>query len=329
MKSLVVEKPTDKTISSLQIIDSEIPSPKPDQVLIKVHAVGLNPVDYKIIESGVDAWTFPHTLGLDVAGEIVALGDSVTDWRVGDRVSGHGDLTKNGCFADFVVAPTYQLARIPENVSYETAASLLCGGLTAYAAVERKPNLKNVRTVLVHAGAGGVGSIAIQLAKLHGFQVFTTVSSGKTEYVKQLHPDAIIDYRKEDVSQRLAELTDGLGVDLIIDTVGKQEAEEDLKRLAYNGTLVTIVDVPELDANLMFDRGLSLDVVNLGGAHLSANPFQKADLGKMNAEMLQLVAEGKIRPLIEKVIPFAEIPAGLQAIKNHQVIGKIVAKISE
>ncbi len=159
MKALVVAYPDDKTIASLKVADVQVPTPTANQVLVKVHAVGLNPVDYKVVEGGVLAWTYPHTLGLDVAGEIVAVGEAVTDWQVGDRVSGHGDLTQNGCFAEFVTVPTYQLARIPDNVSYETAASLLCGALTAYIAIERKPTLKNVRTVLVHAGAGGVGRI--------------------------------------------------------------------------------------------------------------------------------------------------------------------------
>lgn len=327
MKALVVATPNDKTIANLKIADVKIPKPTTGQVLLRVHAVGLNPVDYKVVEGGAPTWQYPHTLGLDVAGEIVAIGDGVTGWQVGERVSGHGDLTKNGCFAEYVAVPTYQLARLPENVSYETAASLLCGGLTAYTAVERKPNLKNVHTILVHAGAGGVGSIAIQLAKLHGLQVFTTVSTGKIEYVRKLHPAAIIDYQREDVSARLDELTNGRGVDLIIDTVGKAEAQKDLTRLTYNGTLVTIVDVPDIDAAEMFNRGLSLEVVNLGGAHLSNNLAQKADLGRMNAELLQLVATGKVAPLIEKVISFDQLKNGLQAIKDHQVVGKLVAKI--
>ena len=181
--------------------------------------------------------------------------------------------------------------------------------------------------MLVHAGAGGVGSIAIQLAKLHGCKVFTTVSSSKYDYVKQLAPDAIINYQTEDVDKKLADLTDGLGIDLIIDTVGKKEAELDLRRLAYNGRLVTIVDVPSLDNVPMFDRGLGMDVVNLGGAHLSGNPYQQADLGRMNAEMLKLIANGDVKPLIEKVIPFDQIIDGLTAIKNHEVVGKLVAKI--
>ncbi len=211
---------------------------------------------------------------MDVAGEIISVGQGVTNWHVGDRVSGHGDLTQNGCFAEYVTAPTYELAKIPDSVSDEVAASALCGALKAYEAIERKANFANVNTVLVHAGAGGVGSIAIQLAKLHGCKVFTTVSLSKYDYVKRLAPDAIINYQTEDVDKELADLAGGLGVDLIIDTVGKKEAELDLQRLAYNGRLVTIVDVPPLDNVPMFDRGLGMDVVNLGGAHLSGNPYQ-------------------------------------------------------
>lgn len=328
MKALVVEKATDRSLRELNFVDVPVPTPAEHEVLIKVHAVGLNPVDYKIVESGINAWQYPHVLGLDVAGEIISVGQGVTNWQVGDRVSGHGDLTKNGCFAEYVTAPTYELAKIPVSVSYEVAASALCGALTAYEALERKANFANVNTVLVHAGAGGVGSIAIQLAKLHGCKVFTTVSASKYDYVKQLAPDAIINYQTEDVDKRLAALTGVLGVDLIIDTVGKKAAELDLRRLAYNGRLVTIVDVPALDNVPMFAHGLGMDVVNLGGAHLSGNPYQQADLGRMNAEMLKLLANGDVKSLIEKVIPFDQIIDGLTAIKNHEVVGKLVAKIS-
>lgn len=105
MKALVVANQGDQSINRLQIAEVAKPIPTADQVLIRVHAVGLNPVDYKVVEGGVPAWTYPHTLGLDVTGEVVAVGAAVTDWQVGDRVSGHGDLTQNGCFAEFVAVP--------------------------------------------------------------------------------------------------------------------------------------------------------------------------------------------------------------------------------
>lgn len=327
MRALVVKSPNVHSLDQLEIIDRPQPTAKAGQVLVKVHAVGLNPVDYKLVEGGVESWIFPHILGLDVAGEIVALGSGVQGFQVGERVSGHGNLMKDGCFADYVAVPTYQLTKIPANVTYEQAAALLCGTLTAYTAINRKANLTNVKTVLVHAGAGGVGSLAIQFAKLHGFRVLTTVSARKKDFVQQLHPDAIIDYQHEDVSQRVAELTDGLGADLIIDTVGKAEATKDIKRLSYNGTLVTIVDVPEMDAGYLFDHAINVATVNLGGAHLSANPTQQADLGKMNAEVLQLMSQGKIDPMIERVLPFEQIADGLKMLKDRQVKGKLVVRL--
>lgn len=327
MQALVVPNNHCRQINELTITDVPTPQPGPQEVLIKVHAVGLNPVDYKIVESGITDWTFPHVLGLDVAGEIVAVGNEVTGYQIGDRVSGHGNLHQNGCFAEYVTALSYQLAKLPANVSYEEAAALLCGALTAYTAINRKPNLSHIHTVLVHGGAGSVGSLAIQFAQLHHLKVLTTVSTAKINFVQQLHPDGIIDYQTENVDDRLAELTDHQGVDLIINTVGKAEATKDLHRLAYNGTLVAIVDLPEINPDLMFDHALNVVTVNLGGAHLSNNPTQMRDLGKMNAEVLQLVSQGKIDPLIEQVLPFSDIQKGLTMIKNHDVKGKLVVQI--
>ena len=194
-------------------------------------------------------------------------------------------------------------------------------------AIERKPNLTNVQTALIHAGAGGVGSIAIQLAKLHDIKVITTVSSRKRNFVEDLQPAAIIDYQAENVTKCLMELTAGQGADLIINTVGQTEAEKDLQRLAYNGQLVTIVDVPKLETTAMLERGLSLEAVNLGGAHRSNNLAQHAELGQMNAELLRVGSTGKVKPQIDQVLPFSKIKAGLQAVKNHAVTGKLVVTI--
>lgn len=327
MKAYTITNSQDHSLTDIHLTTVDRPVPGPDQVLIKVHAAGLNPVDYKVVEGGVDAWHFPHILGLDVAGEIVAVGKQVQKWQVGMRVSGHSDLTKDGCFAEYIAVPSYQLALIPDNVSYETAASLLCGALTAYQAINRKPNLATAKTALIHAGAGGVGSMAIQFAKLRGLKVFTTVSSRKVGFVRQLHPDAIIDYQKEDVTSRIMELTADQGADLIVDTVGKAEATADLHRLSYNGTLVTIVEFPTVDPDLMFNRGLTVATVNLGGAHLSKNPVQQRDLGQMDKEVLQLASQGKVKSLIERVLPFDQLVHGLQMIKDRQVMGKLVVKI--
>ncbi|RSX54919.1 alcohol dehydrogenase [Bifidobacterium dolichotidis] len=324
MKAYVVENEEARSLDQVVLKDMPKPVPAKDEVLVKVHAAGLNPVDYKLVEGGVEKWTYPHVLGLDMAGEIEAVGEDVTDFKIGMRVSGHLNLVKDGCFAEYVAVPTYELAEIPENVTYEDAAALLCGALTAYQAIERKPNLNNVHTVLVQAGSGAVGSLAIQFAKLHGLVVATTCSTEKVPFVGYTSADHIIDYKTQDVAKEIDEFTDGHGVDLIVDPVSGAMAEKDFDMLAYNGQLVTIVDVPPIDADRMFNNGFSLDVVNLGGAHESGNPEQKRDLGRMNAEVLKLASENEIDPLLGTVLPFEKLVDGLRQIKNHENFGKLV-----
>lgn len=326
MKAYVIPDMQARGIDAIRLADVPEPVAEPGHVLVKVHAAGLNPVDCKLTEGGNPAWTYPHVLGLDVAGEIVGIGPDVEDtWKVGMRVAGHGDLRHDGCFAEYVSAPAYELALIPDDVPYATAAGLLCGALTAYQTINRKPNLNLVRTALVHGGSGAVGGIAAQLAKMHGVAVLTTCSTRNVEFVREhVRPDAIIDYRTEDVDARVRELTGGLGADLIVDTVSGREAQRDLDRLAYNGQLVTIVDVPPIPDGRMFARALSVDVVNLGGAHACGNPIEQRDLGTMASDVLSMVSQGELDPLITGVLPFADLVEGLRSLAGHRATGKLV-----
>lgn len=320
MRALVVPDNQANSIASLKWLDRPIPEPGPNQVLVQTKAVGLNPVDYKTVEHLDSKLSFPHTIGLDVAGLVVAVGAEVTSWHAGDRVCGHGNLAVDGAFAEYVVVEAAAIAAIPDGVSFTTAAGSLCAGLTAYQALFRKANLNNVETVLIHAGAGGVGSMAIQFAKHMGKRVYTTVSAHKQDFVAQLAPDAQIDYRTADVTQRIAELTGGQGVDLIINTIGHPEA--DLPRLAYNGQLVCLLAVPE---SIPTAKAVTVSKLDLGGAHRSGNPQQVEDLGRMTRELLALIAAGTVDPLVSKVLPADQIPTGLQLLKDDQVAGKLVA----
>lgn len=326
MKAYVIPDAQARGIDAIRLADVPDPVAGPGHVLVKVHAAGLNPVDYKLAEGGNPAWTYPHVLGLDMAGEIVGIGEGVEGtWKVGMRVAGHGDLRHDGCFAEYVSAPAYELALIPDDVPYATAAGLLCGALTAYQTINRKPNLNLVRTALVHGGSGAVGGIAAQLAKMHGVAVLTTCSTRNVEFVREhVRPDAIIDYRTEDVDARVSELTGGLGADLIVDTVSGREAQRDLDRLAYNGQLVTIVDVPPIPGGRMFARALSVDAVNLGAAHASGNPVEQRDLGTMASDVLSMVSQGELDPLITGVLPFADLVEGLRSLAEHRATGKLV-----
>ncbi|RYQ62619.1 alcohol dehydrogenase [Bifidobacterium pseudolongum subsp. pseudolongum] len=329
MKAYVIPNAEARGLDAMELADVPRPQAAPGHVLIQVHAAGLNPVDYKLAEGGNANWTYPHILGLDVAGEIVELGEGVEDtWKVGMRVAGHGDLRFDGCFAEYVSAPTYELALIPDDVEYTTAAGMLCSALTAYQTINRKPNLNLVRTALVHGGSGAVGGVAVQLAKMHGITVFTTCSTRNVDYVREhVRPDAVIDYRTQDVDERVRELTDGRGADLIVDTVSGEEAECDLGRLAYNGQLVTIVDVPPMSSGQMFGGALSIDVVNLGGAHGSGNPMEQRDLGTMASDVLSMVSQGQLDPLITGVLPFGDLVEGLRSLADHKVTGKLVVDV--
>lgn len=331
MKAFVVETPQDSQLSDIKLAEVPQPHPGPGHVLVKVHAVGLNPVDYKLVEGGgKDTWDYPHVLGLDVAGEIVEVGADVPNTlREGLRVAGHGDLRYSGSFAEYAVEPAYAMAELPDELSYEEAAALLCGAMTGYQCINRKPNLNNVQTALIHGGSGNVGGIALQLAKRHGIKVFTTCSTEKVDWVQQLDPDAVIDYTTEDVDLRVEQLTNGLGADLIVDTVSAEEAYNDLNRLAYNGQLVCVAGVPETDPNNLFDLAQSVAGVNLGGAHSSGNSLEQHDLATMAGNLMRMAADKQLNPLIEKVLPFDQLVQGLEDLKNHKVRGKLVVKVCE
>lgn len=255
-------------LENLKIHESTIPGPKPDEVLVKIDSIGLNPVDYKLIGSPSSVFDYPHIFGLDAAGTVVSVGKNVTDFTVGERVSGHNNLANNGTFAEYAIFPDYCLAKIPDKVSFKQAAAMLCGAMTAYQAIFRKMNLTGKKNILIHAGAGGVGLIAIQLAKLMGLTVITTVSTSKIEFVKSFHPDKIIDYKNENVTTEVIKYTNGVGVDLILNTVNGEAKTDIEKRLAYNGQLVWINEAPKsIDQNFLAQRGITISALDLGGAH--------------------------------------------------------------
>ena len=319
MQALVVPDPSAQTMKQLQWQERPMPNLGPTEVLIKTQAVGLNPVDFKLVAAGNAAWQYPHTLGLDTAGIVEAVGAEVTNFRPGERVCGHANLANNGTFAEYVSLPAAVLAKIPTTVSFEAAAASLCAGLTAYQALLRKANLNAAQTVLIHAGAGGVGSMAIQLAKAAGKTVFTTVSQAKQAFVAPLHPDAQIDYHHEDVTTCIQDLTQQHGVDLIINTIG--HADADLPRLAYNGQLVCALATPD---HFPSNQVVTISKLDLGGAHRSGNPAQVADLGQMTAALLALVQTGKVDPLITQVLHRNQLVTGLQQLQAGQVVGKLV-----
>jgi NADPH:quinone reductase len=311
----------------MRVEDIPEPTPNNDEILVEVHAIGLNPVDYKTATGGNPHWSYPHILGLDVAGVVSEIGEGVTQWKKGDRVVYHGNLTKKGGFAEFAVTTAHTVSRIPENVSFEDAAAIPTAGYTAYQALFRKLPIDQVETILIHGGAGGVGGFGVQLAKMAGKTVISTASAHNHEYVKSLGADYVIDYRKEDVTARIKEITNGRGVDAVIDAVSRQSATDSLDMLAFLGHIVYISGGPDFTKIKPFTKAISFHEIALGAAHQSGDIKAERDLALMGDEMLKLMSEGKLASMLKEVITLDEVPEALKRLSERHVKGKIVARI--
>lgn len=261
----------------------EVPKPEPNinEVLVRIEGAGLNPVDYKVATNGHPEWTYPHILGVDGAGIVEEIGRDVTEVKPGDRVVYHGNMIKDGNFAEFSVVPSHTVSLIPESVPFEEAVALPCAGYTAYQSLFRKMTLEAGQTILIHAGAGGVDGFAIQLAKYAGLHVITTASAENHQFVYQLGADYAIDYKEHDFVKRTLEFTEGRGMHAVLDTVGSENATRSIETLAFNGHIAFIAGAPDISNNIDFKRALSFHQVALGGAHMVNTLHQQRDLARM------------------------------------------------
>ena len=296
----------------------DIPTPKPQgrQLLVKVHATSVNPVDYKIrsgnLSTGVD---FPQILGFDVSGTVEAVGAKCTDFKVGDEVFYFPRIVGwQGAYAEYHLVEEEIVARKPSNLSHEEAAAIPLVGCTAWDALIERAKIKMGETVLVHAGAGGVGTIAIQLAKLSGAYVFTTCSEKNTDFVKKLGADVVIDYKKEDFVKRIMKETNNQGVDVIFDTVGGDILSNSVDACKMFGRISSIVRV-----------GVNLEKAYLKNLTLNFVFVQSARY-KMDS-MRDLIERGQLKPVIDSVISLNDIPKAHERLQSGGVRGKIVVKV--
>lgn len=325
MKALLLNKPGSTT--DLQVGNITDPVPGPGEVRVKVHAVGLNPVDYKLAASGFPGWQYPFILGLDVAGVIDAVGGDVENWHVGDAVYYHGDLRRPGGYAERAIVVAHAISPLPKNLTFTEAAALPCAGFTAYQAIFRKLSPRPRQSILIHGGAGGVGGFAVQLAAMTGLYVMATASVENFSYVRQLGADEVLDYRHPQFRQKLVAATSGNGIDAIVNTIGPESATEDLDSLAYGGELICIAGLPDLSNFAQFVKAISIHEITLGGAYRSNDHRAQADLARIGKEMGALVERGRINPSLGEVIKLDQIPQALQRIAQRHVRGKIVADV--
>jgi NADPH:quinone reductase-like Zn-dependent oxidoreductase len=279
-------------------------------VLIEARAAGVNPVDHLIVKGFMSAGplTQPLAIGNEVAGVVAAVGSEVADFAVGDEVFARVDPRVGGAFAEYVAVDQALVAAKPEALSFEEAASLPLVGLTAWQALTEQAQVGPGTRVLIHGGAGGVGSVAVQLAKHLGAEVVATASADSVELVRTLGADQVVDYRAEQFDEVVS------GVDVVFDTVGGQTQDRSFRVLKPGGTLVSIVPIADAEAKK-------------AEWNVDARAFMMRPHGEQLARLGALVDSGELRPLLETTFPLAEAAEALGKVERGGARGKTVLRI--
>lgn len=311
-----------------EAVEVNRPAVLPGHVLIRVAATSVNPIDTKIRSGAVPnlAPKLPAILHGDVSGVIEEVGEGVDSFQVGDEVfacAGGFKNTRGGALADYLLVSEKLAARKPRSLSFQEAAAIPLVSITAWEAVFDRGRVQNYHNVLIHAGTGGVGHMALQLAKTTGAKVHTTVSSKhKAELARQLRADHVINYRETGVAEYVEKYTNGEGFDVVIDTVGGANLDRSFQAVKTSGTVVTIASRSTHDLTPMHNKGLTLHVVFMTIPFLTGKGL--SHYGQILKRVSQWVDEGKIRPLLdEKTYSFAEVARAHERLESGQATGKI------
>lgn len=315
---------------------ADIPRPalKPDEILVQVHAAGLNPIDYMIPKGTFKPmlrFELPATLGSDLAGVVVEAGNRVTRFKPGDAVFANIFDLGIGSLAEFAVVPESAAAIKPANLDFVQAASVPMVALTTWQALKERANVKPGQRVFIPAGAGGIGTFAIQLAKHLGAKVGTTTSTGNMELVRSLGADEVVDYKKQEFENVLRDY------DVVLGTVRGDSIEKSLQILKPKGKVVSLIGPP--DTAFGRARGMNFLMVFVLGL-LSRKIIRRATKrgveysflfvhpdGRQLAEIGKLLESGKIRPVIDKIFPFDQAKDALAYLEKGRAKGKVVVQI--
>lgn len=315
---------------------TEIPTPvlKDNDVLVRGHAAGINQLDSKIKNGEfkmILPYKLPFALGHDVSGVVTKVGSKVTRFKVGDEVYARPADHRIGTFAEFIAINEIDVALKPNNLSMEEAASIPLVGLTAWQALIEKANLKKGQKVFIQAGSGGVGTIAIQLAKNLGATVATTTSVANIDLVKSLGAEVVIDYRKHDFETILKDY------DVVLNSQDKKTLEKSLRILKPGGKLLSISGPPDPDfaeeIGLNWLMKLIVYFLSFGtrkkAKRLAVNfsfLFMKAQ-GEQLSQITKLIESGVIKPVIDKVFPFEQTNEAMAYVETGRSKGKVVVKL--
>jgi NADPH:quinone reductase-like Zn-dependent oxidoreductase len=295
----------------LEVVEVPRPEPGPTEVLVRAAAAGVNPVDWKVRTRGGFLGQPPFTVGWDVAGVVEAVGAGVTRFAPGDRVFGMPRFPKEAaCYAEYVTSPSRQLARTPHALDDVAAGALPLAGLTAWQALVETADVQAGQRVLVLAAAGGVGHLAVQIAKARGAFVLGTARAAKHDFLAGLGADEAIDYTSEDVAARAEE------VDVVLDLVGGESVLDVLPCVRDGGLFVVVPSI----GNVAALRERAGDRVRVTGI------LVEPDRGGLEA-LAGLVEDGRLRPQVERTFPLAEAARAHELGEQGRTQGKLVLTI--
>jgi alcohol dehydrogenase len=326
----------DRYGSADRVRAGDMPDPelREDDVLVRIHAAGVNLLDSKIRNGEfkrILPYHLPLILGHDVAGIVVGAGSRVRRFKRGDEVYARPADGRIGAFAEFMAIKEEDVAIKPPALSMEEAASIPLVGLTAWQALIERANLKHGQKVLVHAGSGGVGTFAIQLAKHVGATVATTTSTANVDLVRSLGADVVIDYKKEDFADVLRDY------DVVLNSLDKVTLEKSLRVLKPGGQLISISGPPDaafaryIRASwvLRFIMGALSYGIRAKARHRHAQYsflFMRAS-GRQLTEITSLIDDGIIRPVVDRVFPFASTKEAMAYVEAGRAKGKVVVSV--
>ena len=332
MKAFILDRYKKK--EALRFGDMPEPHLRDGDVLVEIHAAGVNQLDAKIRDGEFKVilpYRLPLILGNDVAGVVVKVGAKVRRFNPGDEVYARPDKDRIGTFAEFIAVDEADVALKPKNLSMETAASIPLVGLTAWQVLVERAKLKKGQKVLIHAGSGGVGTFAIQLAKHLGATVATTTSAANIELVKSLGADVVIEYKREDFAKVLSDY------DVVLNSLDKETLEKSLIVLKPGGKLISISGPPdvafakEIGANWFLQQVLRL--LSFGIRKKAKRQrvsysflFMRAS-GDQLSRITSLIESGIIRPVVDRVFPFEATNEALAYIATGRSKGKVVVKV--
>jgi NADPH2:quinone reductase len=305
----------------MELADVPVPQPKPAEALVKVSAAGVNAID-GYFRDGRFRTPLPFIPGQEGAGVVTAAGAQAKTVKVGDRVSWSGVL---GSYADFVVSPEEHLVPVPETLTDQQAAAAMVHGLTAHYLVNDAHKLKAGETALVHAAAGGVGLLLVQMARAVGARVIGTASSEeKAQLAREAGADEVIVFTKHDFEAEVKRLTDGKGVEVVYDGVGKATFEKNLNVMRLRGMLVlygmSSGPVLPVDPAKLSEKG-SLYMARTTLAHFTAT---RDELLARTRGLFGMIAEGKLKLRIAKTYPLADAPQAHRDMEARKVAGKLL-----